>query len=343
MAEALFSAASSAFPESFIRSLLNTLASETHGAEPVEIVVHDQHSNDVAEIRFDDRRTLMVKRGRFPWAATRFRTARAGARLLHGQARLVAPEPLDVSEAVSDGPLEVYWRIPLPTLKEVWPLLPDGARPAVLRSWGEVARRCHEVRMAGYGPLGGGQSGGPELAGFLETELRERLGPAVTAEWPDGLDVVGTLLEALPLVDARVRGGHSVLIHNDLHMENILCRWRGDEVSCVGVLDLEAAFAGPREAELAHTQVLHSELFFNPLPGRWFDQLCEGYAEPLDPVLMVFFRAYHMVNLGFYSALLGHVEHARAVAVAARAEIAGLAAARHDGAIHAAPVAACAV
>jgi uncharacterized membrane protein (DUF485 family) len=48
----------------------------------------------------------------------------------------------------------------------------------------------------------------------------------------------------------------------------------------------------------------------------------EGYADPLDPALVAFYTVYHLVQLGFHSAWLGHDVHAASVADAARAAVA---------------------
>ncbi len=320
------------FPDRLILSLLEALAEETDGTRACDIRFRDQHSNDVAEIRFEDGRTLMAKRGRQPWAAARFATARRAAELLRRGTQVVAPRPLEVPSDLDERPLEVYWRIPLSTLKEVWPQIPAEERPRVMRSWGRVIQRLHEIELAGYGTLEQAACEQSSLGQFLEADLRERLLPAVRWEWPEAVGVIERLLAAVAAVEEEVGERRSTLLHNDLHMDNVLCEVEGESVRCVGVLDLEAAFAGPAEADLAHTQVLHGPLFFNGLPDPWFAHLCEGYGNPLNPVVMAFFRAYHLVNLGFYSAFTGHRDHAGDVAAAAYREVDGFDRLRSGGA-----------
>jgi aminoglycoside phosphotransferase (APT) family kinase protein len=307
--------------EDQIAGLLDAVRHELDGAEPVGLHFRDQHSNDVTEVRFSDGRTLMVKQGRFPWVAQRFRTARATSRLLRGAAGVVAPAPLPIAEDLTGSPTEAYWRIDLPTLEELWPTLPEEQRAEVFWSWGVLLRRVHRVVLSGYGDLAAESFADRSLVAHLEGELAGRLRPAVAAEWPGGLWLVDWLLGALPELEARTAGGSATLVHNDLHMGNVLCDTAGGGARCVGLLDLEAAFAGPPEADLANLEIMHGPLFHRPLPGPWLDWVSEGYGDRLDPWLRGFFRVYHLINMGFYSALVGHHEHAGEVAVAAAAEV----------------------
>lgn len=304
-----------------IRSLLHVVHEETGGAAPSSTVFRGEHSNDVAELRFSNGRTLMVKRGRYEWAGPRFAASRLAAGLLKQKAGIVAPAPLGIpGEMTAEGPIEAYWRIELPTLQELWATLTEGHRREVLRSWGRLVRRVHRIKLAGHGPLPKARTEAVPLQEFLHTDLADRLLPATTHHWADACGVVECLLRVIPRVAERAPT-ESTLLHNDLHMGNILCEETGGTFHCVGLLDLEAAFAGPPEADLANLQVLHGPLFAQPLPGAWFQEVATGYGEDLDPLLLGFFRAYHLLNLGFYSALIGHAEHAGDVAAAAHAEV----------------------
>jgi aminoglycoside phosphotransferase (APT) family kinase protein len=303
-----------------IASLTRAVGTETGGAEPSDVVFHDSHSNDVMELRFDDGRTLMVKRGRYDWVAPRFRASRLASELLQEQADIVAPAPLQIPEDLAEQPLEAYWRVDLPTLQELWPSLPAAKQAAVLRSWGELVGRLHAIRVRGHGPLCGAAER-LSFADFLGADLGYRLYPALAGEWPESLGILEALRQAIPSVTERVPIDGSILLHNDMHMGNVLCEVQSGRVRCVGLLDLETAFAGPPEADLAIMEVHHGPLFDQPIDGDWFDEVRAGYARPLDPVVMTFFRAYHLLNMGFYSVLVGHREHADRVAAEASREV----------------------
>lgn len=315
------------FPEKLIDSLLTDLDAQTAEAEPCGLTVSEEYSNDLAEIRFSDGRTLMVKRARARWAAPRFDASRRAAKLLRERCGIVAPEHFPVPIGPDRLACHAYWRIPLPTLKDVWPQIPPRLRPDVLRSWGELIGRIHEPTLPGFGPFERIARTPSPLAAFLEDDLVRRLGPAVTDVWPEGLEALQQLIEAIPAVAARA-GDTAVVVHNDMHMENVLCEVGSAAVRCVGVLDLEAAFAGPPEADLAMAEVLHGRLFAQPLEPEWLEPVLEGYGRPLEPRILAFFRAYHLLNLGFHAALVGHEEHARDVARAALQEVHALKLAR---------------
>jgi aminoglycoside phosphotransferase (APT) family kinase protein len=104
-------------------------------------------------------------------------------------------------------------------------------------------------------------------------------------------------------------------------MANVLCRVEDGEIRCVGFLDLEAALAGPPEADLAKIGIYHGPLFGKPLNGCWFERVWEGYGKPLDPIVLAFFRAFHLVNIGFHSAFTGNKAHAGEIARAAQEEV----------------------
>lgn len=307
-------------PDDLIASLTRAVAPVAGGAQPRDVVFRDQHSNDVAEIRYSDGRTLMVKRGRYDWVAPRFRTSRRAAELLRHHTRIRAPRPLEIPAGLHEQPVEAYWRIDLPTLQDLWPTLGCQARDAALRSWGAVLRDLHSVELHGFGPIHEGAGEYASLTDFLEADLGGRLYPAVAAVWGEGLAVLERLRSAIPAVAARAHVP-ARLLHNDLHMGNVLCEAASGAVACVGLLDLETAIAGPAEADLASVEVHHGPLFAQPLAGDWFAELCAGYARDLDPFVLSFFRAYHLINMGFYSALVGHAEHAADVAAAARREV----------------------
>lgn len=279
---------------------------------------HGQFSNDLAVARLDDGRRLMVKRGRYDWSASRFRIARRAGRLL-GEAGVTAPHSLDLPSGLEAHALDAYWRIELPTLAEIWPGLGAAERRSAMRSLGELVRRAHSAPVRGHGCLLGG--GRVSISQALACDLGGRLMPAVQTVWPEGVPLVDVLLGAIPEVACRAPED-GVLLHGDLHIGNVLCERAAGTVRCVGLLDLECAHAGPRESDLARLAVLHTDLFQMGIEGPWLDRVVEGYADPLDPELLAYYSVYHLVQLGFHSAWVGHDVHAAFVADAARAAVA---------------------
>lgn len=315
--------------ERFVDAVLAALAEQLDDAEPREVAVRDEYSNEIAAVRFADGRTLMVKRAASADEAPRFRTSRLASNRLRKETHVVAPRHLDLPLRLDDRPVEAYWRIPYPTLERLWPELDGGGRDEALRDWGRLLGRIHGVRPAGYGPLLEAAERGYDLAEFLALDLEDRLRWSVTGSWPEALDAVDRLNDRIPDIARRIGDRDPVLVHNDLWTGNVLCDAE-DGLRCVGVLDLEDAFAGPREADLAKTQVLHGPLFGNELHGAWFDRVLDGYGRSTDPAALAFFRAYHLVNMGFHAAVVGYEDHARDVARALDEELDALAARLRD-------------
>jgi aminoglycoside phosphotransferase (APT) family kinase protein len=307
--------------EKLIAALLRSVGEP---AEPAEVIFRDRHSNDFAEIRLVDGRTLIAKRGRYGWSASRFETSLAAAELLRMKAPVVAPRPLPLPRTLDQRPVEAYWRIDLPTLQEVWPELGPPEREQALRSWGELMARVHSIRLPGCGPLLEARRGSHSLDAFLRADLGSRLLPAITGEWQEAVELVEALLSAVEQIPERHLEQRGRFLHGDLHMGNVLCERTGSGVRCVGLIDLETALAGPPESDLASLGVHHGPLFEQPLEGEWYRQVLAGYGAALDPWLLALFRTYHLLNMGFYSALIGHHWHAGQVAAAARAEVACL-------------------
>jgi len=299
--------------------LVSALLRGTEGRAPsFALENHGQFSNDVAVARLDDGRRLVVKRGRYEWSAGRFRTARRAGRLLR-DAGVTAPCSLDLPSGLETHALDAYWRIELPTLAELWPALDAGERRSAMRSLGELVRRVHSAPVRGHGGLGDGAA--VSISQALAGDLGGRLMPAVQAAWPSGVPLVDVLLGTIPEVVRRAPGD-GVLLHGDLHIGNVLCERAAGTVRCVGLLDLECAHAGPRESDLARLAVLHTDLFQMGIEGPWLDRVMEGYADAVDPELVAYYSLYHLVQLGFHSAWVGHDVHAASVAEAARAAVA---------------------
>lgn len=305
------------FPSALIEPLLELLEDHTDAALTAVTRV-EEHNNDLAELHFDHGGTLILKRGRYDWVAVRFEASRNASRLLRRRTNVVAPAHLSLPRELRRVPVQAYWRIPLPTLEALWPTLSRDARLDALYDWGRLLRRVHRVRLDGCGPLRGERGAADELEGFLRRDLLDRLLPAVTAVWPDARPSVERLADAVPAAAAAAGNRTMRLVHADLHTGNVLCERDGDRARCVGLLDLESAMAGPAEADLASVAVLHGRYFGKPLQGPWLERLHRGYGSEPDPMLLAFFRAYHLVNMGFYSALIERDRHARQVARLAR-------------------------
>lgn len=310
-------------------------ASRHAGAERPQRVVHPGgHSNHVAEVGFDGGRTLILKRARhYPETAHgRFETSRRASRFLREVAGVAAPEHLALPLRDGEVPVEVYWRIPLPVLREAWSGLSERGRDEALRSWGALLGRVHAVPAArsGVAPLAGGD---------LRGDLESRLLPAIRDAWPAAAAAAGSLVRTLEEVEARATARPAVLVHGDMHMGNVLCEKEGEEVRCVGLLDLEEAYTAPAEAEWATLELMHGPLFGAPLPVGWLERAKEGFGRTLDPVLLSFFRAYRLLNLGYHAAATGLAAHAADVAVAVRREVKRLESLRTEGPPGAAPAA----
>lgn len=306
-------------PHSLVRALLPVAGVPR---EKVRIRSLDAHSNDVAEVRVADGRVLMVKRGRYPWSAARLRASRAAAALLR-DADVLVPQPLALPAEMGAQPVEAYWRIDRPTLLELWPDLSPARRRQAVRSLGRLLRRVHGVAVHRHGPLDADHAPA-SLAAHLEADLGLRLFPAVEGVWPAALPHLERLIGVANRVAERLAGAPAVLLHGDVHLGNVLCEDDGAAVRCVGLLDLEGAAGGPAESDLAIAQVHHGALFAAPLPAGWFRTLLGGYRREPDPFVLGFYRAVHLANMGFHSALVGHGEHAAGVAAALGKEVEGL-------------------
>jgi hypothetical protein len=104
---------------------------------------------------------------------------------------------------------------------------------------------------------------------------------------------------------------------------NVLCRLQGRGYRCVGFLDLEAAWAGPPEADVAVAELIHGPLFA-PLPAGWTEEFRRGYRTSLDAASLAFYRGLHLSNLGYHAALTGLDAHAADVLTAVRVTAATL-------------------
>ena len=290
-------------------------------ARPVGVRRCEQHTNPRLEVRYEDGRTLVVKRGEAEWVRQRFAASHAACGLLRRRTGVVAPEPIPLPDAGRHPPLEVYWKVELVTLAESWPCLDAKGRARALRDWGRLLRRVHRVRPRGNGALPHAERAPGSLQAHLAADLGERLLPAVRQTWPGGVDVVEALIDAVPAVASRA--GAPVLLHGDPHQGNVLCRMEGTRIRCSGVIDLEAAWSGPPEADVAVAELIHGPLF-DPLPDGWAAEFRRGYGGVLDAAALAFYRAVHLANLGYHAALTGLHGHAADLLQAARTAVEGL-------------------
>jgi aminoglycoside phosphotransferase (APT) family kinase protein len=290
-------------------------------SRPLSVTRCERHTNPRLEIRYDDGRTLIIKRGQAEWVRQRFSASGAACGLLRRRTGVVAPEPIPLPISDLHPPLEVYWRVELTPLADVWPGLDAATRARALRDWGRLLRRVHRVKPRGHGALPHAERAAGSLQAHLAADLGERLLPAVRQTWPGGVDVLEALIDAVPAVASRA--GAPVLLHGDPHQGNVLCRVEDTKVRCVGVIDLEAAWGGPPEADVAVAELIHGPLF-DPLPDGWTAEFRHGYGEVLDDAAIAFYRAMHLANLGYHAALTGLHDHAADVLGAARAAVSEL-------------------
>lgn len=269
------------------------------------------YSNDVVRLNLENAQSLMVKRARYDWLGPRFESSRRASKLIRQESTLLAPEHLPISEGTDQTPLLAYWYLPLPTLKSLWPDLSVNQKKNVLRSLGQMLRKMHKIGVNRYGLLNDWEHIHTSLSSFMRSDLLERLKPAVWAHWSDALPLIDRLAEMADSFSHK----EPVLVHNDLHLDNILCKVEKEEVHCVGVLDLEAAGGGRVESDIASAIVLHDPFFSREDEEivwlKDFDRyLTEGYGKEPDPDLIRFFKVYHLLNIGFFFAHRGEEERA---------------------------------
>lgn len=304
----------------WVRGVVDGVAAEVSPGNRVRVRRVLGSSNELVELGFDEDRVLMVKRGRHDWVQEMFDTAAAASELLRSRTDMTVPRPLSVDSDPSN-PLQAYWRIQLPTLGALWAELSESERDDALLSLGGLIRGLHRVELPGWGSLLDLDTGDGALERYLRRDLSERLLPAVHSSWPEGVRTLEQLIDAIPAVAARTSGEQGTLSHSDVHLQNVLCSRTADGAECVGLLDLDNCRSLPPESDLASFHTLHGPLFNQELPEPRHAALREGYGAPLDPVLLAFFRASHLANLGFHSALVGDDIHAGWVAEALSTEV----------------------
>lgn len=285
-----------------------------------EILSLSGYSNKVLRLYLADGQSVIIKRSQYEWAGPRFESARRATELVNREGSVIAPEHILLENDATSKPTLVYWFLPMPTLKALWPDLSPSQRAKAVRSLGHLLKKVHQIKVDQYGALAG-EKDFNSISAFMENDLCERLTPAIWGQWPDAgplADHLAHLAAGLPDDEAGIP-----LVHNDLHLDNILCEADDEDIRCVGLLDWEASGGGRLESDLASAIILHDPLFAEESgKGDWeedFDRyLIEGYGETPNPEFLRFFKVYHLLNLGFFSALSGDDWHARRVADAIR-------------------------
>lgn len=288
-----------------------------------DIVHRPGPSNDVLEARIGGRR-LMVKRGLNHWSSRQFHAAREATECIQADADrdIVVPTYLDIPSEIEGWAVLAWWRVEISTLAEVWGALDAAQRSSALRSLGRLLGRLHDIPADRWGPLGAAADG-PEPdphPGFVETDVGGRLRYAALGSWPEGVLLIDALLERLADLDGRLE--RPCIVHNDPNSSNVFCVVERDSVSCPGLLDLEAASGGLSEADLSYLELVHSPLMAGGLGGDWMAHVLEGYPRSPDSDLMVFFRLYHILNIGIHAALCGDEEKADHLAALGRSTLA---------------------
>ncbi len=299
--------------------VLDHIGEAADGPADYHVIRRDRHSNSVDEVHLGDGRILVIKRARDPMNMYRFRASRLAAQLLADVPGLRTPRYVPTPDELTHEAVLVYWWVSGPTLHELWPEVAESERGRVVESWGRLMRRMQTVALPGHGPIVEAAQSDTTLERYMTRDLRERLRPAVAEKWPHGVESVDRLLEAVGALGRATDGRPPVLVHNDLFDQNVICR-NDPVIECVGAIDFEDAFAGPPEAELAKTEILHGPLFGQPWEWDWLPHLVAGWGRTPDALVVSFFRAYQLVNMGFHAALTGLDHHAAAVASTAAAE-----------------------
>lgn len=283
-----------------------------------EAEVFPGNSNKVIFLNLEDGRRMMIKLASHHWAGPRFESARRASTLIRRNSKIIAPKHVVLPENNQDQPIMAYWYIPLPILKKLWPGLSSDQRKEALRSFGRMIRELHQIKVERYGSLVKPEKNYNTISEYMESDLWERLRPAVWSTWNEAVPLLDNLAEMASGLPERK--DEATLVHNDLHVGNVFCEFKGSKVRCVGLLDFEAAVGSVPESDLASASVLHYPLFDeNQDESSWIKDferhMLEGYGKQPDMEVLKFFKGYHLLNLGYYSAYIGDVEHAEDVAV----------------------------
>ena len=297
----------------FINHLKNKTREENLSIENKDVL--SGHSNTVIRLKLKNGRRIMIKKSQFEWAAPRFQSARQASFLLQDQKDFKVPEHIPISKKATDNPTLAYWYLPYPTLKDLWPNLSFNQRKEATKKLGSMLRRLHNINVDKYGLLHSANTC-ISFYSYMKKELLERLKPTIGAKWSEALWIVNRLVDMLDKLPER--NGKATLVHNDLHLDNILCQVNDGEVECIGLLDLEETIGGVWELDIASAITMHHPLFAEENgKGDWLDDfgkfLQEGYGKKPDPKFLRFFRLYHLVNLGMFSAMSGDDWHAERV------------------------------
>ena len=269
------------------------------------------YSNNMICLNLGDGRSLMVKCAQYHWAGPRFQSSRRASMLLRQRTSVVTPEHVPIDAKIEDKPVLAYWFIPLTPLEDIWTDLNFIQKVKAIQSLGSLLSNVHRVKVDYAGSLSDEEPSHDTISSFMESDLLERLKPAVWAKWYDAVPVLDQLAQ---MASELPKKDDPVLIHNDLHLGNVLCEQEEEEISCGGLLDLEAAEGGSWVSDIASATIMYNPLFFGK-ETEWIEDfekyLQEGYGKEADPFLLHFFKTYHLLNLGFFSILNDDRLHAR--------------------------------
>lgn len=272
-----------------------------------DVVEFKGHSNTIHRFQQGEDHYFILKQSDFSWAHQRFMSARQASSLLRNHTDIISPDYVSIPEGTFQKPTLVYRYLPHSTLDEVWPRLTSSQRNKAIISLGGLLRKMHQISPDRFGLLTE-KSSYSSLSSFLTAELQERLKPAMAGEWPDGIPLTNKLLKFVEGISEKKQP--SSLVHHDLHLGNVLCKENARGMECIGFLDFEEAKSGCWESDIAKSIVLHHPMFFeNGEKHKWIngfgDRLIEGYERDPDPLLLNFFKIYHLLNLGLFSAMNG--------------------------------------
>ena len=274
------------------------------------VMVRQRRTNLVSEIHLTDGRALIVKQGRSDAAPMRFATAHAASILLRG-----AGIEMPLTQILPDDEtVLVYWCIDRATLHDTWATASGTRRRRLLESWGVLLDRLHAFELRGFGPLSDPVLRRPHAGEFLRDDIEQRLLALLQADLPDAVESA----RALASFAAQLPATRSVVVHNDVFDQNVLC----DDDRCTGLIDFEDAFAGPPEADFAKLELLHGPLFGQPWAGDWLDIIRDTYTGALDEQVTAAFRCHALLNMSWHGVTIGLREHSRLLAVVAASEAA---------------------
>lgn len=273
------------------------------------------HSNNILRLQLDDGRMVIIKQSEYDWAHPRFFSACNASFLLRRHSSVISPQHIHIPQDIVQKPTLAYWYLSYPTLKDLWPRLSVEQKRGAIKSLGQLLRKMHAISLESYGLVHHKHTHG-SLTSLIVNDLHERLKPTFYAKWPEVVPILDQLIVIIKKISNDEK--KAVLVHNDLHMGNILCKTGSNCIECIGFLDWEEAKGGRWESDIASAMILHHPLFEGTSDKvEWLngfnDFLKHGYERNPDPTLLCFFQIYHLLNLGLFSVMNGDKSHASLV------------------------------